>query len=249
MSSTFKDNFSKQAELYARYRPLYPEQLYNYLSSLCSQHKLAWDCGTGNGQAALGIARHFEKVIATDPSEQQIKMARSCNNVSYSVSRAENSPLDTGSADLITVANALHWFDFDAFYREAQRVLKPGGILAAWSYANPSHSPEFDKVTDRYHDEIIGGYWLPESWLVIKKYTTLPFPYTPIVSPEFKIEKQLAFDDLVGLFNTWSATQRYKDEHGKDPVKLIERELAEAWGDKTHKKIFTWDLALKIGRK
>jgi SAM-dependent methyltransferase len=249
MTSSFKDNFSKQSDLYVKYRPHYPESLYEYLQTLTSEHTLVWDCGTGNGQAALGIANYYDKVIATDPSETQIKNAFACRNVIYSVSPAEYSGLENNSVDLITIANALHWFDFELFNKEATRVLKPQGVIAAWGYGNPSHAPELDKIITYFHDEVIGPYWLPENRLVEKNYSTVPFPFAEIRTPAFKIEKSLSFNDLIGLFGTWSAVQRYKDKTGKDPVIQIEEELKKAWKDLSGEKIFTWRLVLKVGRK
>jgi SAM-dependent methyltransferase len=245
----FKDNFSKQSDLYLRYRPHYPDELYQYLASLTTGKKLAWDCGTGNGQAAIGIANYYETVVATDPSEQQITNAIPYENVSYSVSKAEQSPLAENSVDLITVANALHWFEFDKFYTEVNRVLKPGGVLAAWAYGNPSHSDRVDKVITYFHDVVLGDYWLNENRLVEKKYSTVPFPFSELVTPDFKIKRELSRNDLVGLFHTWSAVQRYKDRNGKDPVALIEKDLDTAWDGGPLPKLFTWELVLKAGRK
>ena len=245
----FKDNFSKQAELYLKFRPQYPDGLYTYLASLTNEHELVWDCGTGNGQAALGLAGQYAQVVATDPSEEQIRNAFPCKNVRYEVSAAEQSTLPAHSVDLITVANALHWFAFDAFYAEADRVLKPGGILAAWCYVTPSGSPEINSLISYLHDVILGDYWLPENRLVEKKYSTIPFPYTILETPIYTIEKYLSCAELEGLFHTWSAVQRYKDKTGQDPVALIKKDLETAWGNTSDKKMFTWELTLKVGRK
>lgn len=247
-SPAFKDNFSKQSDLYVKYRPHYPDELYAYLQALTAEHHLAWDCGTGNGQAATGIAKYYDQVVATDPSEAQIKNALGCKNVAYAVGPAERSGLENNSVDLITIANALHWFDFDLFNKEALRVLKPGAVIAAWGYGNPSHSAAIDQVITRFHDEIIGSYWLPENRLVEKNYSTVPFPFEEIQAPVFKIEKMLGFTDLIGLFGTWSAVQHCKDKTGKDPVAQIEEELKKAWKELSEEKRFTWKLALKVGR-
>lgn len=244
----FKDNFSKQSDVYLRYRPQYPGALYDYLVSLCAGRELAWDCGTGNGQAAVDLAAFFDRVIATDPSEQQINNAMVHDKVSYAVAKAEEAPLNDNSVDLLTVATALHWFDFDRFYPEAKRVMKPDAVIAAWAYGNPAGEPEINALIDQLHDNILGDYWLVENRLSENNYQNVPFPFEEIKGPEFKIEKLLNFEELTGLFNTWSAVQRYKDKNGSNPVQLIENELLLIWGDKEEPKLFTWQLALRVGR-
>lgn len=249
MPSDFKDNFSKQSDAYLKFRPHYPDDLYKYLSSISPGNELAWDCGTGNGQAATGLSPYFKKVIATDPSAQQIKNAIQRENIVYMISPAESSGLERSAVDLISIANALHWFDLEKFYAEVDRVLKPSGVLAAWCYGNPVQFSHIDPIINYFHDEIIGNYWLAENRLVEKKYSTLAFPYGELDAPNFKIEKALYFADLIGLLNTWSAVQRYKDQNGSSPVDLVEKELSTAWGDKSQSKIFTWQLVLKVRRK
>lgn len=245
----FKDNFSKQSDTYLKYRPHYPDKLYEHLYEVCAKNELAWDCGTGNGQAAFGLARHFTKIIASDPSEQQIKNAIPLKNVSYKVAAAEQSGLENESVDLISIANALHWFDQTKFFEEAQRVLKPCGILAAWCYGNPKHSSEIDNIIDHLHDDILGSYWLAENRLVEKGYSTIDFPFQELKSPDIKMEKELAFDDLLGVLNSWSATQRYKDKNGSDPVSLIKKDLENVWPDKMQAKLFYWELVVKLRKK
>ena len=170
--NAFKDNFSQQSDIYVKYRPLYPVELYTYLSSLTVDHAVAWDCGTGNGQAAIGLAAFYEQVIATDPSEQQIRNCLPNDKVKYLVEKAENNSIASGSIDLLTIANALLWFDFDIFYREAHRVLKPNGIIAAWAMGVPSISPPVDKIINHFHDHTLNDFWLAENRLVEKGYTT-----------------------------------------------------------------------------
>ena len=130
----FPDHFSTQSRDYARYRPVYPAQLYDYLASLTLHLDRAWDTGTGNGQAATGLARHYRSVIASDPSERQIALATPHDHVTYHVATAEHSALEDQSIDLIAVAQAVHWFDLDRFHAEVKRALKPAGLLAVWCY-------------------------------------------------------------------------------------------------------------------
>ena len=246
--ATFKDNFSKQSDIYLKYRPHYPIELYTYLSSLTKEHQLAWDCGTGNGQAATGLAEFYKQVIATDPSEQQIKNAIANNKVKYLVEKAESTSINSNSIDLLTIANALHWFDFDAFYKEAKRVLKNKGVIAAWAYGPPSVSPEVDKWIMHFHNEILDAYWLAENRLVEKEYTSIPFPFQPISCPEFFSEKEMNLYDLIGYLNTWSATQRFITERNFNPTDQLLDQLKMVWKDPYAVKKLKWKLTLKAGR-
>lgn len=244
--STFKDNFSAQADVYARFRPQYPEALYHFLSGLTQEHELAWDCGTGNGQAALHLAEHYQSVVATDPSAQQISHCFSHERITYRVEKAERSSLASGSVDLLTIANALHWFDHAVFYAEARRVLKPGGVLAAWSYALPFVSPAVDEVITHLHDEVLAGCWLPENKIVADGYRDLPFPFAQLETPEFMLEKNFTAEDMIGYLSTWSATQRYLSTKQQDPVALIADALKAAWGAES--RTVSWKLFLKTAR-
>lgn len=244
----FKDNFSKQSNAYQKYRPSYPKELFEYVSGLCPQHNSAWDCATGNGQSAKGLADYFEKVYATDPSEQQISNAHSSSKIIYRVEKAENSSLENNSVDLITVAQALHWFDFEKFYSEVKRVLKPKGIIAVWTYNLPKISPEIDKLILHFHDNIICEFWQKENQFVSEEYQTIPFPFKEIKSPSFKFQKEITLEDLKGLLISWSATQRYKDQNGTDPLLLIENDLKNFWNKADETKLATWSIFLRAGR-
>jgi ubiquinone/menaquinone biosynthesis C-methylase UbiE len=245
---TFKDNFSKQSGTYLKYRPTYPPELFEYLAAVAPDRILAWDCGTGNGQAAIGLARYFDQVLATDPSIQQIEKASPHPNIVYKVGKAEKCELSDHSADLITVAQALHWFNFDLFYAEAKRVLKKNGIMAAWAYGLPIIEPEIDRLIRYFHDEVLGDLWQPENRLIEKEYTTIPFPFEPVAMPDFYMEKQFSPDELVGLVRSWSATQRYMDQKGKDPVPELEQQLLQYWKNPVTRKTAKWKLILKLGR-
>src|SRR5215208_6990740 len=179
----FEDHFSTQSHLYAQYRPQYPDEIYAYLASLTPEHSLAWDCGTGNGQAAVGLAKYFDKVHATDASAEQIARAYAHAKVDYHVEPAEHVSLPTSSVDLVTVAVAIHWFNFDEFYHEVNRVLKPGGVLAAWTYNLTEISPEIDVLIHHYYGEILKGYWPERIRYLEEGYKTLPFPFEEITPP------------------------------------------------------------------
>ena len=245
---SFKDHFSKQSDIYLRYRPHYPTEMYAYLASLTQGHELVWDCGTGNGQAATGLASFYSKVIATDPSAQQIGNAIQHPKVSYKVEPAEHSSLPDHCANMVTVANAMHWFHLDAFYAEVRRVLKPGGILAAWCYAVPAITLEVDKITAHLHDDILGSYWRYENTLVVEEYRTIPFPFFEVEAPQFYSEREMTFEDIIGYLNTWSAVQRYMAENGNNPVDAISEDLKLTWGKHDNLQTVRWKLVLKVGK-
>jgi ubiquinone/menaquinone biosynthesis C-methylase UbiE len=245
---SFKDHFSKQAADYAKFRPSYPQELFDYLGSIAPSHQLAWDCGTGNGQAAVGLASVFDRVIATDASEKQIANAQPHERVEYRVAPAENSGIESKTLDLIMVAQALHWFDLDLFYAEARRVLKAKGVLAASAYNLLRIEPAIDEIVDRYYYEVVGPFWPPERALV-EKFEELPFPFSEIQTPSFEMLAQWDLEDLVGYLRTWSSTQRFIAERGSDPLQEINEDLRNAWGDPQQKRSVIWSLILRAGVK
>jgi len=205
----FKDHFSAQAKAYAGYRPRYPEVLYDCLESMTPVHELAWDCATGSGQAAITLAGRFAQVIATDASEQQLNQAQQQEGVEYRLAPAESSGLGSDSVDLISVAQALHWFNFDAFNSEAQRVLKPAGVIAVWCYGLQQISPRVDAIIDEFYRDIVGEYWPPERLHIEASYCDIPFPFKELPVPDLKMRAQWGLEELMGYLGTWSATQRY----------------------------------------
>lgn len=243
----FKDNFSKLSEGYVKYRPSAPAELFAYLQTLTDAHKLALDCGTGNGQAAVQLADYYEKVVATDPSAGQIRHAATHERVEYRIERAETPVLEESSADLVTVSQALHWFDFAAFFAEVKRVLKPGGVFAAWAYPLPEIEPEIDRAIRHFHEEIVGPFWQYENRMIDKAYANIPFPFPLIETPEFQIRKEFSLADLIGLLYTWSAVPKYREHHGTDPVEAFRGELEALWGNPEKRLSVTWTLILKIG--
>jgi SAM-dependent methyltransferase len=245
---SFKDHFSKQAADYAKFRPRYPQKLFDYLGSIAPSRQFAWDCGTGNGQAAVGLASVFDRVIATDASEKQIANAQSRKLVDYRVAPAENSGIQSETLDLIMVAQALHWFDLGRFYAEARRVLKPDGILAASAYNLLRVEPVIDEVVNRYYYEVVGPFWPAERKLV-EQFADLPFPFREIGPPKFEMTAQWNLDHLLGYLQTWSSTQRFIAAKGTDPLEQIIDELRTAWGDSQQTRNVTWPLVLRIGIK
>lgn len=240
--------FSRQANDYARFRPTYPEDLFGYLASLTEEHSCAWDCGTGNGQAAIALARYYDRVIGTDPSADQIAHAQLHPKVEYRVAPAEDSRISAKSADLVTVAQALHWFDLDKFYEEVQRVAKSSGsIIAVWCYGLMEITPAVDQIIRRYYHDVIGKYWEPERRLVEQGYRGIPFPFQEIAPPEFLMEADWTFDHLLGYLGTWSATQAAIRSEGVNPLDTIRAELREAWGDVEVTRQIRWPLFARIG--
>ena len=244
---SFEDHFSKHSEQYAQYRPHYPDEIYAYLASIAPGYSRAWDCGTGNGQAAIGLAKYFDKVHATDASSEQISRAYPDDKVDYRVEPAEHVSLDTSSTDLITVAVAIHWFDFDEFYREVKRVLKPDGILAAWTYNLPEISQEIDPLVKQYYSEILSGFWPERIHYLAEGYKTIPFPFEEIIPPSFVMEINWSLNQFAGFLDSWSATQRYKAQKGQHPLEMIWPELIAAWGD-DEPRLIRWPLHFRIGR-
>lgn len=244
----FKDNFSKLSAVYAKYRPAAPSELFDFLATLTPEHELALDCGTGNGQAAVQLAKHFRQVVATDPSAEQLRFATQHERVDYRVAKGEDAVLEPNSVDIVTVSQALHWFDFDAFYAEVKRVLKPNGILAVWAYPLPLIEPQIDQLIRHFHEDIVGPFWQYENRMIDKAYATIPFPFERLDTPAFVIHKDFSYDDLIGLLYTWSAVLKYREHHGSDPIAIIREELLALWGEPYLEKKITWPVILKVGR-
>ena len=207
--------------------------------------ELAWDCATGNGQAAVALADEFERVIATDASEEQVENAKPRPRVQYRVAPAEESGLESNSVDLVTVAQALHWFDLERFCGEARRVLKPQGIVAAWAYKLATVEPAIDVVVNRYYSDIVGKYW-PAERALVEKFEKLPFAFEQIETPRFEMVAEWTVEYLLGYLRTWSATQRFMAANQRDPLEEIEGELREAWEEKARRVV--WPLTVRVGR-
>jgi SAM-dependent methyltransferase len=245
---SFADHFSQQSSQYTQFRPRYPADLFAYLASLVARRDCAWDCGTGNGQAAVDLAKHFAKVIATDPSANQIAHAVANDRVEYLVAAAEACPLSNDSVDLITVAQAVHWFDRPGFYQQVRRVARPGGALAVWSYGLATITPEVDRLVGELYEPIVGAYWPPERRLIEERYATIEFPFQEITPPDFSMTAEWTLDDLLGYLGTWSSVVRYRQERNVDPLTLVDKQLGLAWGPPQTARTVHWPLYLRIGR-
>jgi len=225
-----KDNFSTGSDRYARYRPAYPDALYEYLLSLVPGREQAWDAGTGNGQVAQVLARYFHRVLATDISRQQIENAVAHPAIAYAVEPAESTSFPDHCVDLVTVAQAIHWFDFDAFYNEVNRVAKKGGVLAVIGYGLVRTNPVVDEVIGRFYRNVVGPYWDKERRYVDEDYRTIPFPYEELAAPVFENRFEWSFDHLLGYIGTWSAVKHYEQQNGSNPVELVRDELRASFG-------------------
>jgi SAM-dependent methyltransferase len=244
------DHFSRVAAEYAICRPSYPPELFSYLSAISLQHDLAWDCAAGSGQATLPLARFYHRVLGTDISPAMLARAPRHPAIEYRVSPAEDSGLDDGAVDLITVAQALHWLDLNLFYTEVGRVLRPGGVLSVWSYATLLLDDErIDAILSHFYNDVVGPYWPSERRHVEAGYRTLPFPYDRFTVPELNMQERWTLDQLVGYVATWSATQRFREVQKADPTVQLAEELIGAWGDPTSARWVRWPLSLGVGRK
>ncbi len=234
-----KDNFSRQSELYVKYRPTYPQQLFDFILNHITEKKAAWDCGTGNGQTAKELAGYFTKVFATDISENQIRKGHQAENIFYSIQPAEQTNFEDNTFDLVTVSQALHWFAINEFYTEVKRVTKSGGWIAVWAYTLPYVSPEIDELVHvKLYKEILGSYWDYERKLVDDKYITLPFPFKEISCPVFEIEFEWTLDELIGYINSWSALQKFVAANSFNPANALKEEIRLNWKGEKMKTCF-----------
>lgn len=249
MSKEFTDPFATLAANYAAFRPSYPAALYAWLAGIAPSREVAWDCGCGNGQAALGLAGYFARVIATDASTAQIDAAPAHPKVHFRVAPAERSGLADASADLITVAQALQWFDLDRFYAETRRVLKPGGVLAAWTYNSSTiEGEEINTILQTFNRDIIGPYSPPERRHVDSGYRELAFPFEEIEAPVFNMETSRTLAELAGYSRSALTTKRFIAARGFDPVTNLERQLSPLWGGAARRRTMTATLSLRVGR-
>lgn len=250
MTSQFHDHFSSFAKSYADFRPHYPAALFDYLAKLAGKEAVVWDCAAGSGQATIDLAARFRKVIATDASAEQIASAPRRDNVEFRVALAEQSGLEEESVGLVTVAQALHWFDRERFFAETERVLKPGGFLAVWTYAtNLIEGDAVNAIVQDFYSNIVGPYWPPERKLTEVGYRTIDLPFTEITPPAFRMEVRWTRDQLMGYFSTWSATNRYIKALGENPLEPLAKALAAVWPNPDSSRLVVWPLSLRVAMK
>jgi SAM-dependent methyltransferase len=247
-SSAFPDHFSDRAGGYARFRPSYPRELVEWLAHLAPGKALAWDAGCGSGQLSVRLADRFEHVVATDASPSQLERATPHPRVEYRPGLAEDSGLPPGAVDLATAAQAAHWFDLDAYYREVRRVGAPGAVLALISYGMPTIDSPADQVLKRFHDQVLAPHWPPERRHVEEGYRSIPFPFTEVEGPSFELTAEWTREEFLGYLETWSTVARLEKEEGRGRIEAFRKGFLEAWGSEKRTRTVVWPLALRVGR-
>ena len=247
-SDPFPDHFSGVAARYASSRPRYPDALFDWAASLPRHHRVAWDAGTGNGQATAGLARHFTSVVATDASAEQVAHAEAHPRVTYRVATAERSGLPDASVDLVTAAQAAHWFELEAFHAEVRRVLAPGGAVAVWSYALPRLDDSAATAELQAFAERVAPWWPAERRLVETGYRTMPFPFDEVPAPAFSVTAEWDLAQLLSYLRTWSAVTRFVAANGIDLVGEAGDRLARVWGAEHRVREVRWPVAMRAGR-
>ncbi|TBW29081.1 class I SAM-dependent methyltransferase [Gramella sp. KN1008] len=240
-----KDNFSSQAEEYYRFRPKYPGGVYDFMTTRLKCFDNAWDCGTGNGQVAVELSKFFTSIEATDISSKQLKNAVLRQNINYSIQPAEKTDFPDDHFDLIITAQAIHWFDFDNFYAEVKRCLKPDGLFAILGYGLFSSNPVTNQIIDHFYNNILGPFWDPERKYLEEHYRNIPFPFLELSTPHFQQKYEWNIDHLLGYLRTWSAVMHYSRQKHSDPVSLIEKDLRKAFGKKNE---VIFPILFRLGR-
>jgi ubiquinone/menaquinone biosynthesis C-methylase UbiE len=242
--------FSQNSDQYAKHRPQYPDELFAWLSDICIRHDSAWDCATGNGQAAVSVAKYFSHVEATDISAEQIQHHIVHSKVTYRICPAEHTSFDDQSFDLITVATAFHWFDQPKFFQEVDRVLKPKGVLAIWSYGLFTIEPAFDELIASELFKPIDRFWASGNRQMFRGYRDVSFPFDEILDvPKFSIQLQWNWKQVAAFLRTWSAVKLYTAELGNDPVSLFETKLHSVWKEPEKTKRLYLPIFLRATRK
>lgn len=242
-----KDRFSAHSDQYAKYRPAYPSDLFDYLNALVPHKQAAWDCGTGNGQVAYTLAKTFDKVFATDISSAQIGNALRADNIQYSVQPAEKTDFGDGLFDLIVVAQAIHWFDFERFYSEVRRTSREGAWICVTGYSRIEISGQIDAIITDFYQHVIGAYWDEARKHVDARYASIPFPFREIQAPEYTHRLSWTFEHLIGYLNTWSAVKQFIQHRGYNPVEALRREIEPHWGGESARDV-QFPLLLRMGQ-
>ncbi len=245
---SFPDHYSDQAEAYAAHRPGYPGSLVDVLAELPEKAGTAWEAGCGSGQLSVPLARRFERVLATDASAGQVAQGRPHPRVEYRCAPAHASGLPPGSADLAVAAQAAHWFDLDAYYREVRRVARPGGAVALVSYGTPSMEGAVGTLLRRFYEEVLGPWWPEERRHVEEGYHALPFPFPTLETPELRMEEVWPRSRVLGYVGTWSAVRALEEAEGPGAFQAFVAAVREAWPDGADARTIRWPLSVRAGR-
>ncbi|HET9708034.1 MAG TPA: class I SAM-dependent methyltransferase [Gemmatimonadales bacterium] len=246
--SGFKDHFSQIASAYAAHRPTYPHAIVDYLADQVPRRDVAWDAGCGSGQLSTLLADRFARVIATDPSADQIAQARAHEGVEYRQASAESCGLEAGSVDLAVAAQAAHWFDLPRYYAEVRRVVRPGGLVALLAYGVVHLDRDLNTIVDRFYWQTLAGFWPQERKIVEEGYRSLPFPFPEFQAPAFAMTATWSLAQLLGYVRTWSAVQAIERARGGEAYAGFARALTATWGDPDSRRAVRWDVALRVGR-
>jgi ubiquinone/menaquinone biosynthesis C-methylase UbiE len=241
-----KDLFSNQAENYSKFRPSYPKELFDHILQFVAEKNIAWDCATGNVQAAVALAPYFKKVIATDISEKQLTIAKPLANIQYCLGSAEHTTFPDNTFDLITVAQAYHWLKFEAFDKEVNRIAKKNAVMAVWGYnLFTTNDAAVDTLIKHFYTNIVGLYWDKERKYVDDNYSSVPFNFTPLPAKDFFITAAWSKDDVIGYLNSWSSVQHFIAAKKYNPIDNIINDLDRIW---KNEKPVSFPLFLKLGR-
>lgn len=248
MTENYQHLFDPQAANYVRYRPGYPAELFEFLNSITPDHRLAWDVGTGSGQAATQLAEFFNAVLATDSSEAQVSQAKPNEKITFLALPAEDSQLADASCDLVTAANAVHWFDLDAFYNEVNRVLKPQGVIAVWGYGWLIGPDYMKDVLEAFYDHV-RPYWPEPTKYVQEKYRNLPFPFAEIEKPTLSLEETWSVERMLGFYSSWSASEICRTTTGVSPIIKLAEDLKAVAPDELSTHKISLPLYMRVGHK
>ncbi len=243
-----KRHFEQGSDLYQKYRPTYPSELAHILASLPSDRTLAVDIGCGTGQFTSLLAREFTKVIGLDISPSQIGGSIPHPTITFQCRPAEDTGLEESSADLVVAAQAAHWFDLPAFYKEVHRITKPGGILALISYGIFHLEGPVNERVQRFYKAEIGPYWPAERTHVETGYQSLPFPFTERHLKAPPIRRKWTYTELTGYIATWSACKQAEKAGYSDLFATFAADLKTLWGDPTSRRSVQWPINLRIGK-
>jgi SAM-dependent methyltransferase len=245
-----RTSFGLDAGAYRAFRPTYPAALYDWLAELCQRRVVALDCATGNGQAAFGLAGHFDRVVATDTDAAQIASATAHERIEYIVVSAEDLPADLGQFDLITIAQGAHWFDLDVFYEQVRPLMAPRAIIAIWGYSYCSIDSDIDALLEEFIVNAVDPYWAHGNRVIMDHYRTIPFPWDEIEAPPFIMRELWDRDAFFGFVRTWSAYKGLLAAGSPDPLIALSQSLdARGLWPTSVKRQVNFDIHMRVGRR